>query len=172
MTDGLLVTCLKAVTRTLWVVEIGIRRGFAGLRGPPGYRLAGECRSCAKCCERPSIRGGLATWYLPPLRRLFLGWQRHVNGFELIEADEDAHAFVFRCSHFDWATRRCDSYHSRPFMCRDYPRALLAQPWPDLFPECGHRPIARNAEQLHAALAAQNLAPEKLAELERKLFLK
>ena len=86
------------------------------------------------------------------MRELFLGWQRVVNGFELIEVDEEEALFVFRCTHFDWRTRKCGSYASRPFMCRDYPRALLDQPWPVLFDACGFRPIARNADQMRAAL--------------------
>lgn len=112
------------------------------------------------------------TWRVPLLRRAFLAWQRRVNGFTLVEADEETRAFAFRCAHFDWKTRRCDSYASRPFMCRDYPRALLDQPWPDLFPECGFRPLAPNAEAMRAALGRTTLSPEKLAELERKLFLR
>jgi hypothetical protein len=162
---------LKRVVRLTWTVEYGVRRGLARLRGPPGYRLAGACGGCARCCERPAITGGPLTWHLPGLRRLFLAWQRRVNGFELVEADEDTQAFLFRCTHFDWTTRRCDSYASRPFMCRDYPRAQLEQAWPALFPGCGFRPVARNAERLRAALAATALSAEERAALERKLFL-
>jgi hypothetical protein len=167
---------LKALVRSAWTVEYALRRGFGRVAsrfgGPAGYRLGGACGGCARCCERPSIRSGTWTWRLRTLRAVFLGWQRRVNGFELVEADPETHTFVFRCTHFDSATRRCDSYTSRPFLCRDYPRALLEQPWPDLFPECGFRPIARNAAALKAALAATELSEEARAELERRLFLR
>lgn len=172
MVDPLPLRVLKALVRGAWWVEYGTRRGFARLLRRPGYRLAGSCGGCARCCERPTIQSGRVTWNLPVLRRLFLAWQRRVNGFELIEADEETLTFVFRCSHFDWTTRRCDSYASRPFLCRDYPRGLLDQAWPDLFPECGFRPISSNAEGMRAALAATDLSPEKREELEKKLFLR
>lgn len=171
MKDGLPLRALKAVVRWAWAAELGVRRGAARLRGR-GYRLAGACGGCARCCERPTIRGGPFTLHIPAIRRLFLGWQRRVNGFELVETDVEAEQFVFRCTHFDWATRRCDSYASRPYLCRDYPRALLDQPWPELFPECGFRPVARNAARMQAALDAQGLAPEVREALERKLYLK
>ena len=129
------------------------------------------CRACARCCERPAIAGGVLTWHLPLVRRVFLAWQRLLNGFELVEVDEDTHAFLFRCAHFDWRTRRCDSYDSRPFMCRDYPRGLLDQPWPELFEGCGHKVIARNAPTLGAALDALDLPPDKKAELKRRLLV-
>lgn len=98
-----------------------------------------------------------------------------VNGFELVEADRQARAFVFRCTHFDWQTRRCDSYATRPAMCRDYPRVLLDQPWPELFEGCGFRVRAADAERqaaiLDQALAQGGLDAEQAAELRRKLRL-
>ena len=62
-----------------------------------------------------------------------------MNGFELVRSDEESWTFVFRCTHFDPATRSCDSYGSRPGLCRDYPRLLLWQPNPELLPGCGCR---------------------------------
>lgn len=168
MTDGPGLRSLKAVVRWAWTVEYAIRRTAR----PAAYTLGGTCGSCAKCCEQPTIRAGILTFRLRALRALFLGWQRWVNGFELVEADEDAGHFGFRCAHFDWGTRRCDSYGSRPFMCRDYPRALLDQPWPELFNECGFRPIAVNAARMRAELEARGIPEDKRAELEKKMFLR
>ncbi len=76
---------------------------------------------------------------------------------------------MFRCTHFDWETRRCDSYASRPFMCRDYPRVLLDQAWPELFEGCGHGLRDTHGSGLAAALEDTDLPPEELAELKRKL---
>jgi Fe-S-cluster containining protein len=105
------------------------------------------------------------------LRRLFLAWQRHVNGFELQGRDVPGRSYVFRCTHFDPATRSCDSYDSRPGMCRDYPRALLWQPRPEMLVGCGYRPVAPNAAALRRALQAQDLTEEQRERLARGLFL-
>lgn len=167
MVDGPLLRVLKALVRGVWTVEWAVRR-----RVDPGpWKLTGACRSCARCCERPTIRAGRLTFWLPPLRRLFLAWQARVNGFELVEADAETRSFHFRCAHFDWVTRRCDSYTSRPHMCRDYPRGLLAQPWPELFDTCGHHILLKNGDGLAAALEDTALSPEARAELRRRLRL-
>jgi Fe-S-cluster containining protein len=102
-------------------------------------------------------------------RRLFLAWQRRVNGFELVSADD--RVFVFRCTHFDRSTHTCDSYGSRPGMCRDYPRALMWQVSPDLLPTCGYRAIPSNAAGLKAALDAAALSPEQREKLRKGLRL-
>jgi Fe-S-cluster containining protein len=169
--DPLPLRLLKALVRLGWTAEYALRRSAKRLTRRLGYQLAGACEGCAKCCEKPSIQAGKLLWRLPRLRRLFLAWQKNINGFTLMEAEEESQTFAFRCKHFDWKTRRCRSYSSRPFMYRDYPRALMEQPWPQLFEGCGYRPIASNAEKLRAALAETELSPEKRAELERKLFL-
>ncbi len=168
MVDPLPIRLLKAVVRGAWTLEYAVRRTLQ----PSRYALAGACGGCAKCCERPSIRTGLFTRRLRRLRSAFVLWQRWVNGFELVEVDQQAQHFVFRCTHFDRGTRRCDSYASRPFLCRDYPRALLDQPWPELFPECGFRPLAKNAEAMLADLERRGIPEEKRGELERRLYLK
>jgi hypothetical protein len=100
--------------------------------GATPYDPAG-LQGCGTCCEAPAIRVGRATWYLPTLRRLFLWWHETVNGFALQSTNRTERTFVFACAHFDWDARRCDSYESRPGMCRDYPRALLDQSAPVLF---------------------------------------
>lgn len=164
MKDGPLRRAIKAVARWTYAADLAVTRRLR----PPPFTLGGDCRRCARCCEAPAIRVGWTTWLLPSL---FLAWQRRVNGFELVSRDDAARTFTFRCTHFDAATRSCDSYDSRPGICRDYPRGLLSQSAPDFFPECGFRPIARNAEALRASLEKRGLPPEQLAELRKKLYL-
>jgi Fe-S-cluster containining protein len=172
MKDGPLRRVIKCVARWKYAADVGTYRLVRRLRRQDHYRLGGDCRGCAKCCEAPSIRAGLLTWHLPPLRRLFLAWQEKVNGFVLERADNDRQVFVFRCTHFDPMTRKCDSYDSRPGMCRDYPRGLLDAVHPEFFPECGYRPVYRDAARLALAIDRRaTLSPEQKAELKKKLFL-
>ena len=145
--------------------------GLAALRGDRPYRLGGSCHLCAACCEAPAIKVGRLVWFLKSPRALFLWWQRVVNGFELRSGDAGDRVFVFRCTHFDPATRRCDSYESRPGMCRDYPRILLDQPRPVMLPGCGYRPVAPRAEQLLAALRRLPLSADQEAKLRKDLHL-
>ncbi len=167
MTDGPFRRALKALVRWLLSAELGLRRRAR----PPGWQLAGTCGACARCCEAPTIQTGVILARLPTARRLFLLWQRWVNGFELVHLDRPGRRFTFRCTHFDAATRRCDSYDSRPFMCRDYPRALLDQPWPEFFPECGFRPRAPDGEARRRALVESGLDPAAVDEIARRLRL-
>ena len=94
-----------------------------------------------------------------------------MNGFELQEARRAERTFVFRCTHFDWDTRRCDSYETRPGICRDYPRALLDQPLPELLPGCGYRARRRARGRMLTVLDQQPLTEEQRARLKRDLRL-
>jgi len=171
MRDGRVRRALKRLALANFVLSVHATRAFRLLRGERPLRLGGDCRRCARCCEAPGIAVGRLVWYVPLLRRGFLAWQARVNGFELTGRDRASRTFVFRCSHFDAATRSCDSYDSRPGMCRDYPRLLLWQPAPEMLPGCGYRPLAWNAARLKKALAAQELTPDQRARLTRDLFL-
>lgn len=162
MVDGPWLRALKFVVRLAWVAEWAIRRGV----DPGPWRLAGECRRCAACCEAPAIHVGPFTWAWP---RPFLAWQRRVNGFHLLDKDAETLTFRFRCAHFDPVTRACDSYASRPFLCRDYPRGLLAQAWPDLFDRCGHRVVLRNGKGMADAIDRTGLSTVERAALKRKM---
>jgi Fe-S-cluster containining protein len=159
------------IARGFFAFDLGASRAIALARGERRYTLAGACQACARCCEAPAIQVSRLVWYLPTLRRGFLWWQRVVNGFELRSRDLAARAFVFECTHFDRATRRCDSYESRPGICRDYPRALLAQAAPEFFPGCGYRALAPGAARLAAALDGVPLSPEQRARLRQGLRL-
>ncbi len=171
MKDGRLLGVLKRIIRTMWRFEYGLRRRARSLRGEARFALGGSCESCAKCCEEPSISVGRAFWHFPTPRRLFLFWQFAVNGFEYVRKEREGHVYVFRCTHFDPATRRCDSYETRPFMCEDYPRLLLEQPWPELFAECGYRAVDTKGDRLRDAIEGAALTDEKKRELRRRLHL-
>jgi len=165
MRDNLARRTLKRVALGHFVLNLTLIRALRRLRGDRPHRLVGACRGSGCCCERPSIRANLIVWHMPLVRRCFLAWHRYVNGFALVHADREGHTFVFECTHFDRLTRRCDSYDSRPGMCRDYPRVLLDQPAPALFPACGFRAVAPNAEGVLRAAIGKGLT----AEQERKL---
>jgi hypothetical protein len=171
MRDGPGRRLLKAIARWGFYVDVGVSRGVGRLRGEGGYRLGGHCRRSACCCELPGIAVSRSVWHVPRLRRLFVWWQERVNGFVLVDQQRERRVLLFRCTHFDRETRSCDSYASRPGICRDYPRALLAQPSPEMLPGCGYRPVARNARRLLGALQKQGLGEGQMARLKRELHL-
>jgi uncharacterized protein len=172
MRDGRLRRAVKRVARLHFELELRLRRVFRAARGGAPYTLGGECRRCARCCEAPSIRVGRVAWYLPTARRAFLWWQERVNGFVLTDRLPASRVFVFRCTHFDVETRSCDSYESRPGICRDYPRALLDQPRPEMLPGCGYRPVLRGAARMLRVLDENGLTPEQREKLARELHLR
>jgi uncharacterized protein len=171
MRDGLALRALKRVLLWQYTADLQIQRGLARLRGERPWTLAGGCQRSGQCCEAPALEAGLITWSFPRLRRLFLAWQRRVNGFELSHVDTDGRLFVFRCSHYDRKSRSCDSYDSRPGVCRDYPRNLMPQANPQLHPRCGYRALPPNAASLRTAIDALEVTPEQREKLRRGLRL-
>jgi uncharacterized protein len=169
--DGLARRAIKALARWRYFLDLRLARALRHARHGPWFELAGECRRCARCCEAPAIRAHALAFNLPLARRAFLWWQRAVNGFELTSADPAQRLFVFRCTHFDRATRRCDSYGSRPGLCRDYPRALLEQPAPEFLAGCGYRPRAPRASRFLRVLDEVPLTGEQREKLRRGLRL-
>jgi uncharacterized cysteine cluster protein YcgN (CxxCxxCC family) len=171
MRDGILRRAVKRVAR--WHHQVNLRgsRALRRARGETPWSLGGECRRCAACCQAPMIAVDRLIWSMRIPRRLFLAWQRHVNGFALVGADAESRAFVFRCTHFDAATRSCDSYDSRPGVCRDYPRHQMWQPNPELLSGCGYRAIAPNAAGLRASIERLDLTPDQREKLRQGLRL-
>ena len=172
MRDGAVRRTVKAVARWAWQVDLAAHRAWRRFRGERPYRLGGSCASCARCCEQPGIAVGRFTWHVPALRAVFVAWQRHVNGFLLVGRRRQGRVLLFQCTHFDPAMRRCDSYASRPGMCRDYPRLLLWQASPEMLPGCGYRPIAPNAARFLRVLDGHELSPTQRERLERDLHLR
>jgi hypothetical protein len=162
---------LKAIARAMFWLNVTLDRRVRHWRGERAHLLAGACERCARCCEAPAVRANLLVWRLPRLRKAYLWWQERVNGFALANTVAPGRLFVFRCSHFDWETRSCDSYDSRPGMCRDYPRNLLFQHSPEMLPGCGYRALPPNAVGLRLALEARGLAPAQLERLKKALRL-
>ena len=171
MRDGLGRRLLKRVALWNFTLELSVHRAWRRARKERPYVLAGDCRRCARCCEAPAIRVVPAVWHLAPLRRAFLWWQERVNGFRVTHELLRHRVFVFECTHFDSTSRSCDSYDSRPGMCRDYPRLLLHQPHPEFLPGCGYRALAPNAARLRDALQRAELEGAQRHQLEKDLGL-
>lgn len=169
MRDNLPRRIIKRAALALFELDLAFERRVS--RQKPVFELGGSCRKCARCCEAPAISVFWPVRKFRTFRALFLGWQRHVNGFHFVREDKSLEALVFRCEHFDRSTRRCDSYDTRPGMCRDYPRRLLDQTNPEMLEGCGYRPIALGASRMMGALKKQNLTAEQMAKLKKGLFL-
>jgi Fe-S-cluster containining protein len=169
--DGWIRGTLKRIALLRYTLDLQVTRWIKKYQGEPYYRLGGNCALCARCCESPMIQGNFFLLHFKILKKIWLGWHRKVNGFEGLREDQKLRAFVFRCTHFDPITRRCDSYSTRPGMCRDYPQALLYSTNPPFFPECGYYAIGKNAEKFSSALERLALEPEKLEALKSKLHL-
>ena len=171
MRDGPVRRALKRAALANFALGILLTRGLRRLRGERAWRLGGDCRRCSACCEAPAIQVGPWVWFVPTLRRLFLWWQERVNGFRLTHELLQQRVFVFECTHFDRAARACDSYDSRPGMCRDYPRLLLYQANPEFLPGCGYRALPPNAALLRDAIRRAELKDGQRDKLEKELRL-
>jgi len=167
MKDGPVRRVVKRIGLGVFYVRLYLHRTQADIR----YDLGGECIRCAECCKAPGIQVSKLAWYFPFARRVFLWWHTTVNRFELIEARREDKVYVFECSHFDEATKSCDSYESRPGMCRDYPRLFTEHANPEFFEGCGYKAISRNREQLVQILDKQSLTSEQMAKLKKGLYL-
>lgn len=170
--DGFIRRVIKALARTGYSVSLRLTRARRRWRGEHAFELAGSCQGCAKCCDEPAISVPDAALERRLVFRMFVTWQRIVNGFELSRINTDEGVVYFRCTHLDPATRRCDSYDSRPGMCRDYPRMQLYQPNPELFEGCGYRAIAPNASGLLKVLQEQPMTEEQREKLKDGLRLR
>lgn len=172
MIDGPIRRTVKWAARVVYLRALDLQRRFRIWRGERPFELGGACGGCAKCCEEPAIQVSTLLFKMPFARHGFVAWQRFVNGFEPTRSDETSGVLFFRCTHFDPQTRRCDSYGSRPGMCRDYPRMQLYHPNPELFEGCGYRAIAPNASGLLKVLQDQPMTDEQREKLKDGLRLR
>ena len=172
MKDGPIRRAIKRAALIRYQFDLWVARTVKGRLDPPRYHLAGSCQGCGLCCETPMIAFHPLFYRLRSTRWVILTWHKAVNGFEFLRYDFKSRAFVFNCTHFDRKTRTCDSYDSRPGMCRDYPRNLLDAAYPEFLDGCGYHAIDANAEQFNEALDKLDLPPEKLEELKKRLHTK
>jgi len=172
MKDNLTRRSIKFVARLRYLTDLKITRLILRLKGQPRYRLRGQCNRCGACCETPMIRMVAPLFHLRSARWLMRLWHEKVNGFEPIGEDKQTHALIFRCTHWDPDTKRCDSYRSRPGLCRDYPRPLLYHPVPDFLDSCGYYAQHKNASKIRARLEELDLSEDKRKYLENKLHAK
>ena len=146
-------------------------RAIQKFSGEPLYRLCGTCNNCGACCATPMIQIFPLFFYLKSSRWLIKKWHQVVNGFEYVGEDRRAKSFIFRCTHWDSETKMCDSYDSRPGMCRDYPRPLLYQPNPTFLEQCSFFPVDKNADRMLDTLRDLDLSEEQLNILKKRLHL-
>lgn len=167
---------LAGALRTLFAycyrIDTSVTRWLQDRRGSVLYEVRGDCRRCGGCCDTPMLAVSRLIYHSNRIRRAFLWWQEKVNGFVFLREEHEGHVFVFRCSHFDPATRLCACYRTRPGVCRDYPKNLLDSPSPEFLDTCGYYPHYRNADAFKEALDDSGLDPAKRAEIERKLHLR
>jgi len=171
MKDGPIRKAVKSVALGFYNINLLAARRFRPSAGRRRFRLAGTCNGCGQCCESPTIKAGRLSIQSRYARILLLWWHRVVNGFEWIRTDRKSGVFIFRCTHYDPKTKLCDSYGSRPGMCRDYPRILFDAPIPRFLPECSYYAVDRQADRFKALLEQHDLPPEKREKLYRDLNL-
>lgn len=169
MRDGAVRAAIKRFARFRYEIDLGVTRRIRARKAPPRYKLTGACNGCGRCCEQPTIQVSRWTLRFPMLRALVLVWHRWVNGFAFVREERAQGLLVFRCTHYDRATKLCDSYETRPGMCRDYPRPLLDAAVPEFFAECGYAAVDTQAASLREALDKVQLDPTRREELYRKL---
>jgi Fe-S-cluster containining protein len=133
--------------------------------------MGGGCNCCGQCCETPTIPINPILFYFKSVRWVVIKWQDAVNGFEFKGENRFLKHLVFRCRHWDTFTKRCHVYHTRPGMCRDYPRNLLDDAVPEFLEGCGYYPVLRNAQKMRDALVSSGLPDEKVKELAKMLHL-
>ena len=167
MRDGLAHSAVKRIALSVYDARLAIHRSHADIR----YDLGGECVRCSACCEAPGIQLSWLSWYVPLIRPLVVAWHRLVNGFVLIEARRADRALIFECTHFDPVARACDSYDTRPGLCRDYPRLFLEQANPEFFEGCGYKALPKNRGRLVQILREHELAPEQIEKITTELNL-
>ncbi len=172
MKDGLIRKAIKRIALLRYQADLAATRYFLKKKGKPIYELRGACKLCARCCESPSIRVSIVFFYFKSLRFLLLKWHSVINGFVYKSENRQLRMIAFRCTHFDPQTRMCDSYDSRPGMCRDYPRNLIYSTNPQFFRQCGYYATHPNAKKFSQSLDKLNLSPQKLEELKKNLHIK
>lgn len=171
MKDGRGRRTVKRLGLAVYRARVALHRRNARRLGEIRYELAGGCIRSGQCCEAPGIRVGKLTFYVPLARRVFLWWHEHVNRFVLQEIHRGSRVFYFRCMHYDRGSRSCDSYDSRPGMCRDYPLLLTEQANPEPFALCGYKLLDVKRKEMLDALESRGVSREQMQKLKKGLYL-
>lgn len=171
MKDGIVRTFIKLIAGIVYFIDLKITRFFWKLSGVKSYHLRGECSKCGACCVSPSIQVGKLVWNIGFFEICFLVWQKYVNGFEFVDRESQGRIYVFKCNHYNSEKNECDSYFSRPVMCRDYPKALTYQINPVFFKTCTLRPIDKKAKKILDKLQTKNMTEEQIELIKKELFL-
>jgi Fe-S-cluster containining protein len=170
--DGFVRRTVKRVALWRYNTDLWASRRIRQLRGDaPDLELHGSCTGCGACCDTPSIQLPTVIFFFKSVRAAVKLWHRHVNGFEYIGLDRRNRIMIFSCSHLDPVTKQCDSYDSRPGLCRDYPVNLLDDVRPTFFPKCGYFALDPDAESIRADLAELDLTPRRREYVERTFYV-
>ncbi len=171
MKDGIVRKIIKRIALVGYTIDLQGTRAIQRRNGEPFYKLCGSCNNCGGGCKSPMIQVFPLFYYLRSYRWIIKMWHKLINGFEYIGEDRRNKTFTFRCTHWDPETKLCDSYDSRPGMCRDYPRPLLYSYRPEFLKECSFYAVDKNAGRMVDALKELDLPEEKLNDIKDKLHL-
>lgn len=171
MRDNSVRRFIKFIARIRYSIDLKITRRILKFRGIPQFVLAGHCIACGQCCQTPSIHTPFLSHYFKSFRWLTLLWHHQINGFIFLSENRPHRILTFNCSHFNPSTQHCDSYESRPGLCRDYPHNLLFSVHPEFFPNCGFRPVDQHAQHFKELLDAHKIPQDIQDVLRSKLHL-
>ncbi|OGL41156.1 MAG: hypothetical protein A2161_07545 [Candidatus Schekmanbacteria bacterium RBG_13_48_7] len=172
MKDGIVRKTIKYVALARYMIDLKITRLIKSVGNSQTFHLEGSCNRCGKCCENPAIILSAPFFYLKTNRWLTLKWHKIVNGFEFVGENRKEKCFIFRCTHWNPETKLCDSYETRPGLCRDYPRNQIDSTDPVFMDSCGYYAVRKNAESMGKAIDKLLLSEEKTDKLKQKLHIK
>ena len=162
---------VKRVALWRYNTDLAASRLIRRLRGDaPTLELEGGCTGCGACCDTPSIQLPTVIFFFKSVRWLVKTWHWHVNGFAYIGIDRRNRILIFSCTHLDPVTKQCDSYDSRPGLCRDYPVNLLEDVRPTFFPSCGYYALSPDAAEIRADLAELEIPEARREYVERTFY--
>lgn len=102
------------------------------------YYRTGKCNCCGKCCQNIYVNHG-AHGFIKSEREFnrlkFL--HSFYRGLDIIGKDDLG--LLFKCKHFNLATKRCNIHFFRPLICRKYPMEEIFKMGGILSPDCGYK---------------------------------
>jgi uncharacterized protein len=170
--DGFIRCTVKRFAWVRYAVDLWITRKVMVLKGEEKFELRGHCNRCGRCCEYPTIQMSDITFHMKRFKTCIIWWQQTVNGFVLDKENKLDATLTFTCTHYCDDTGQCDSYASRPGMCRDYPVGQIYSVNPTFFEECGFYAVDKRAASFRKALEKTELPPDKREDLYKRLHLK